>query len=31
MAESWLSKEEDRIDRCAASDEELSSWNHPNC
>ncbi|WP_235892865.1 hypothetical protein [Mycolicibacterium hodleri] len=29
MAERWLNKEKDRIDRCAASDEGLSSWKPP--
>lgn len=28
-AERWLNKEKDRIDRCAASDEGLSSWKPP--
>nr|WP_066898658.1 site-specific integrase [Mycolicibacterium houstonense] len=29
MAERWLNKEKDRIDRCAASDEGLASWKPP--
>lgn len=28
-AERWLTKERDRIERCAASDEGLSSWKAP--
>ena len=29
IAERWLAKEKDRIDRCAASDEGLASWKPP--
>ncbi len=28
-AERWLTKERDRVERCAASDEGLSSWKPP--